>query len=203
MGEFSQAALVRADQFHFNQRNVRTFVVMKVIDSRNQRGSGKLIHIQFIPVLPMHVIEEQVEHDEVILHQWPDPANGRSGESSMHQPPSSRETANFNNQFKRGNGRPAYRQAVITVTGWLTAKAAEDCAHSMTLACSRKIAGTGIFAGLRTAGGLPIRLTGGNRQSPSGGGRGLFAGDAFEVGEDEFGEVAAVAAFQKAEERDI
>jgi len=54
---------------------------------------------------------------------------------------------------KEGNGPPAHNCAVVTVTGWLTAKAAEDCAHSGTLSRGRKSAGEGFITGFRTTAG--------------------------------------------------
>ena len=48
----------------------------------------------------------------------------------------------------------------FTVIGWLTAKAAEGCAHSRTLSRGRRIVSTGKVARLRTTGGLPVGATG-------------------------------------------
>jgi len=62
MGEFAKAALVRADQFHFDQGNVGAFVVVEIIDGGNEGGGGEFIHIQLVLVLPVRVIHEQVGH---------------------------------------------------------------------------------------------------------------------------------------------
>ena len=50
-----------------------------------------------------------------------------------------------------GNDRLAHYNLEFTVIGWLTAKAAEDCTHSRTLARGRGLAGAGGLAGRRTA----------------------------------------------------
>ena len=79
MGEFPKTALIRAHQFHFNQRNVRAFVVVKVINGFDQGGGGKFIHVQLVLVPPVDVIDEQVGHNGGILHKRLMGANERVG----------------------------------------------------------------------------------------------------------------------------
>ena len=54
---------------------------------------------------------------------------------------------------ERENGRVANNNSVFTVTGCLTAKAAEDCAHSRTLSRGWRIASAGDLARRWTAAG--------------------------------------------------
>ena len=62
VGEFPGSALIRADQFHAHEGNVRTFVVVKIIHGLDFRSGGEFVEIDFVLMLPMDAIHEQFLH---------------------------------------------------------------------------------------------------------------------------------------------